>query len=790
MNKFIPLLLGLMIPFVGAQADTFTDEAVEFCKSKGGTYSMADMVSEGDKYCRKVTCKKTNTDKYVVEDTDKNAANVEATKQVCVPKSVIDGNFTPAGAQSGSTSGNSSGSTSGNSSGVSSGNSSGATSGNSSGVSSGNSSGSTSGNSSGNSSGVSSGNGNGNGNGSDGHEICVTKTGQRLAIGPNHACYDDCKASGIWPFRKSGLERKSCVECLMGQGYDFDDSVKKKAGVVIVGGVTVTVCRDRNGNEVSSSSSGSCPSGSNSSGTTNVGFGNNGNRGSGSGSGGTSVSVGSGSSGNGGNGGNGTSITIAREGEWRPAYCNSTKERDLELCREWEARNRFSCSHGSSISACTGGASDEIYNRYDLKNCVNCQANMAGGRQQSTLSGIAEIAGALAPVAAVGLGAYFGYKGQQAWANAATAGFEQCRLNQTDYRQQLAAAEMSLSPTQQAQLGCNGFSLNSFAGLGNSGVNGYLGAGYSNGFLGGMMGPYGAYNPYGQGGIVGSAVGGIVGGLASGGIAGGYVQGGYVAGGYVGGAYPGIAGGYVQGGYVGGYPGVAAGAVNGISVAGGIVGGGGYVAGGYVGGYPGVVGGAVQGGYVAGGYPAGIAGGYVQGGYVGGYPGVAAGAVNGISVAGGIVGGGGYVAGGYVGGYPTVAGGYVGGAGGYIAAGQVGGYVNGGYLAGGYAAGGYAAGVAGGYAGGFATGGYAAGGYAAGIAGGYAAGGYAAGGYAAGGYSQIDVQGGNYDRMMQQQGTSFQMTSLGGYGASGYPSNVGVGLGASFGAGGSFGLGF
>jgi hypothetical protein len=96
MKKFIPLFFGLMLPLAGAIADDFTTEAIEFCKSKGGSYSMGSMVEEGDKYCRQVTCKKTNNaeGKYEIpEGAPGPEANVEATKRVCIAKSIVDGNF-------------------------------------------------------------------------------------------------------------------------------------------------------------------------------------------------------------------------------------------------------------------------------------------------------------------------------------------------------------------------------------------------------------------------------------------------------------------------------------------------------------------------------------------------------------------------------------------------------------------------------------------------------------------------------------------------------------------------
>jgi hypothetical protein len=738
MKKLIPLLFGLMLPLTGAFADDFTDQAVEFCRSKGGNYSMGSMVEEGSKYCRQVTCKKTNSDRYEIPDGAPGPeANVEATKRVCVDKSVVDGSFNTAGATNGAQSGSQSGSQSGAQSGSQSGSQSGAQSGAQSGSA-----------------------------GGDDAFFCEELEGNvRLAkrCDPNDPtcqtlCYKECKPRrsflGIIGAKKEGFERKSCVECLLKYPGVFkvkkeylptdkngkvigDNSVSLGKGVTAKTGVIV--CKDSRGNVVTVTGS-ACPSGSVVYSGSTAGSGNgtivvsgNGRAAVGSGSGAGTIIV-SGSAGAGG--------TIQR-----PAYCDSDKSKDLKRCEEWMRVNqRFLCASGGNPALCMGDGYGEIMSRYDASNCVNCQV---GGRKQSTLSGIAEIVGAIAPPLAQFGSAYVGarayQKGQEAWAGAAVAGFEQCQLSQNNYMQYLSANELpGLSPAQQAAMGCNGFQLGGFAGLQNGGLNGWYGAGYSPGFMGGMMGPYGGYDPYGMG--MGGYVGGAVGGM--------------------------MAGGMMQGGYVGGYPGgmMAGGMVNGISIAGGINAGmaGGMMQGGYVGGY--AQGGMMQGGYV-GGYPGGMMqggyvggyaqGGYAQGGYIGGYnAGMAGGMVNGISIAGGINGG---YAGGYAGGFN---GGYAGGyAGGYMAGGMVGG----------------------GYAGGMMPGGYMAGGYAGGYAGGMMAGGYMAGGMAGGNY-QASQGSANIDGMLQQQGAAYQMGGMMGgygspYGAGGYPMNAGFQIGGQFGMG-------
>ena len=592
--------------------------------------------------------------------------------------------------------------------------------------------------------------GNGNVSVGDGEAIVCEELEGNGVIQPGGLCYKECKKKRNWYTlgitSKEGTERKSCIECLRMYPSLYklkaeylpkdrngkvigDRSVSLGQGVSVKTGVII--CKDSKGNVVSATSTGTCPSGTvlhngSSAGTVivsgNSGAGGRVTSGAGIGGGiGGSISV-----------GGGVGSGSANGGVQLPAYCNSSKQSDINKCNDWMAQNRrFLCSSSSNVSACLGGGEAEIYSRYSSADCVNCAAS---SRKQSTLSGIAEIAGAVMPGIAQLGSAYMGAraytKSNQAWANAAEAGFEQCRLSQQDYMNYLQANELSaLTPAQKAAMNCNGYSLNGFAGLGN-GLGGYLGAGYSTGYLGGMLGPYGMYNPYGMGGMVGGTIGGIVGGI---GMTGGYT-GGYVAGGYVGGmaGMTGLTGGYV--GYTGGYAGLTGGyagmtgglgLVNGISLAGGI-------ASGYTGGYTGMT------GYVAGGY-AGMTGMAGMTGLTGGYVG-------------------------YTGGYAGLTGGYAGMTGGL-------GLVNGVSLAGGIASG-----YTGGYTGmtGYVAGGYAQGGY---MAGGYAQGGYMAGGYAQGGYmGGYNPQLTNMDQMRQQQGTMYQMQQLQGGSAYYNPYNVGAGM--------------
>ncbi len=489
--------------------------------------------------------------------------------------------------------------------------------------------------------------------GDDGRLYCEELEGAGV-IEKGGLCYDECKPKRSFPLfgkKKEGFERKKCVECLLKYPGVYnvkkeylpkdkngkiigDKSVNLGKGVTVKTGVII--CKDSKGNIVSHTGT-VCPSGTVLHGGSTVGSGNGsvtviGGATVGSGSGNGSVTVIGGAVGGAVGGGNG--------GLQLPAVCSSTKNKDKKACQAWiDANARFLCSSGST--SCPNGY-NEIMSRYSVDGCVNCQASRSN--RGSTLSGIAEIAGAvMGPLAQFGsayVGARAYQKGQEAWAGAATAGFEQCRLAQGNYLQYLQANELpGMTPDQQANMNCNGYQLSGYAGLGGMYGN-YLGAGYSNGFIGGMMGPYGMYNPYGMGGYVGGAVGGYVGGVGiAGGITsglasgyyGGYAGGlgltnGYVAGGYVAGGYAaGMAGGYVNGTYMGGYPysgGIAAGGlVNGISLAGGVAGGmyPGYAGGMYTSGY-GLASGYAGGMGIAGGI--GIAGGMNGGMYPGGmYPG-------------------------------------------------------------------------------------------------------------------------------------------------------------------------
>lgn len=570
---------------------------------------------------------------------------------------------------------------------------SGASAGSSAGVSSGASAGVSSGSSAGASSGVQSGSGSGSGSGDGSGNITIGRGGKDEGgaggggfysedlggyMYDDHPCYNKCKKTwgffGI--FSKEGAERKECRQCL---------GIRSSDDAVYVRGASVGSAR-----------------GGSAGGVYVAGGAVGGGRAGGAVGGAVGAAVG-GAAGSvhivgGAAGGGGDWATVVVDGiTYRiPAHCVNGDGSVKSSCRGYltvEYRvgggGAGRCEYSSDMRGCVG---DDDYTRIVTRHqtgvdCVNCAAGSRGG--QHWLSGVAEIVGAIAPPLAQFGVAYMGYKGQkataEAWAGAARAGFEQCRLSQQDYLAYLQTNELpGMTPEQQAAMRCNGYSLGGFAGLGGQFGNGFggfgnplIGGGYSPGFIGGMIGPYGGYNPYGGGGgFVGGAIGGYAGGVPGGFPVGGAVGGLYVVAGAAGGLAGGYAGGY-PGGYAGGYPGGYAGGFNAGAV-GGAIGGvglaGGFNAGavgGFQGGYPGgfaggfnagAVGGAIGGIGLAGGFNAGAVGGF-QGGYPGGFAGgFNAGAVGGIGIAGGFQGG---FQGGYPGGFNAGAVGGIGLAGGF-----------------------------------------------------------------------------------------------------------------------------
>ena len=187
------------------------------------------------------------------------------------------------------------------------------------------------------------------------------------------------------------------------------------------------------------------------------------------------------------------------------------------------------CNYTYSIDECLGAEGRIVVD--GGIDCINCGRSSRSGAY-GVLSGIAEIAGAIAPpLAYYGVNARWAnayQSSQQAWAGAAAVGFEQCRLMQTNYVRStyryMQSNELPHSTVMPPE--CNGYGLGQFAGgfgmMGN-GMGGFGSpwgaAGYSPGFMGGMYGPYGMYNPYGgmNGGFgMGMGMPGMGGGLGIG----------------------------------------------------------------------------------------------------------------------------------------------------------------------------------------------------------------------------------------------------------------------------------
>ncbi len=549
MKKIIPLLFALMpLSQLWADSDSsLVDKAIAVCKSSNGDYTWASGEEKrGEQVCRKVTCRvKTSNDKddHQVKPDDKNEANIEGTKEVCIDKKDLDKVWD--NARDGKDK-DKDGKDGDGKDGVKGG------------------------------AGSAAGGAGAAAGGSPGLAGCMYLEGEGV-IAPGELCFNECKPKkngwfGLFGEEEQGLNREDCVRCLLKYPDVYkvkekylpkdingkiigDDRIRLGSGVSKAGSI---VCRDAFGVVLSVEGATSCVPGS---------------------------SVHNGGSGSGG------VIVVRGDGNDRG-----------------RGRGRFDCSSSSSEDYCDD-ETVEIRNRGD-RDCVNC----AGHRQQSNLSGIAEIVGAIAPPLA-----HFGsswlmadaqVKSNRAWANASVATAEQCRLGQQQYLAQLGIYQQytmdnstsAVTPEQQqgflaSMPQCNGVSLSGYAGMG-TGMGNFYSGGYSPGYMSGMIGPYGPGTGYpggGMAGMAGMAGGGMINGIS---LAGGYMQGGYMQGGYMQGGY--MQGGYMQGGYMQG----------------------GYMQGGYMqGGY--MQGGYMQGGYMQGGY---MQGGYMQGGYNTGYnPGYAQG---------------------------------------------------------------------------------------------------------------------------------------------------------------------
>ena len=432
-------------------------------------------------------------------------------------------------------------------------------------------------------------------------------------IGKNMPCYKQCKpvktgvfavlTLGIFGKTKEGLERKKCVQCLYGYSdlYTLQDNIRdayerehglgKYATVaggyggggggrgkeVFIGGVGirtgVIICKDRNGRVVSTLSSGSCPSGSAPNGNfANNGSGNgNGNRGNGNGNNGNSNGNGP-VSGNNGNGNGNGNVNVSNNGSVGGninVNGNSPGAISGNGNVSVSGGGRFGCSSSTSTDACLaqiGGGVNGGGAMYDANgNCINC----AGRRDVIAISSrpadniwssglFPSLFGAVGQIG----GAYFNgraiERSNQAWANSATAQSANCWNAHRGYLAQNAAAEGPIvTPEQWQNMSCD-----SYAGYNSAAMIGLNGAGYSNGFIGGLYGPYG----YGAG--LNSGFGGL-GGLP--GLGGGF--GGSIGFGGSLGGIPGYGGGF--GGLPGyaGNIGIGVGGVGGIPYNGGFAGG-------------------------------------------------------------------------------------------------------------------------------------------------------------------------------------------------------------------------
>lgn len=538
-----------------------------------------------------------------------------------------------------------------------------------------------------------------------------------FTVFPGHPCYKVCTRRSFPLIGKKGEDRKACQECLARyEGVIVLDKKGKAKGVAKVK-IDCSLsgrkkgpngeCLDINGNVSVGRPSGSVGGG------LSLG-GNGGNTGAvvapgGNGSAGGNIIIGGGAS---------ASANL-------PAFCYSDKSKDKKECAKYLAKSgsRFGCSSGSSVEDCIGSAqlAAILARSSSGEDCIDCSGR--GSRRGSTLSGIAEIAGAvLGPAAQFGsayVGARAYQKSNEAWAGAQKYGYEQCRLSQESFQNYLSSNELpGMTPEQRAQQNCNGYSLGAFAGMGGMGgmYGGYYGAGYTPGMIGGMMGPYGMYNPYGTGGMY-SAGYPAGGGMYSAGINGGFANGISIAGGINSGMY--------NGGGMCGMGGCA------------------YPAGGMY---------AAGGGMYSAGYPAGgFNGGFNGGMYSAGYP------AGGMMVAGGIYAAGGFNGGGFNGGMYSA-----GVNGGMYSAGFNGGFNGGGMYSAGVNGGGWAGGA------GWGTGGYYG-----------QQNNYYASQQAANIDGMLQQQG-----MAYQMG---QMGGMSGYGygssAGMYPSNMGFGLNMGFNAG-------
>jgi len=202
----------------------------------------------------------------------------------------------------------------------------------------------------------------------------------------------------------------------------------------------------------------------------------------------------------------GGDIDIDSDGRSRRGGSSSTRSR---------RGGSRSCSYGKSTSDCIGDYDLEIDISSDRENCAHCGYRRSSRSSSSSgWSGAAQFTSSLAELAGAVLPPVMYYKGvkaqasaylgaNQAHANAAISGFENCRAMQTSYTQSTYDYYTTNELPSQTVTppGCNGYQYNQFAGQngwGNSGWNSYgnpfMQGGYSSQFLGAMNGPNYQYN--------------------------------------------------------------------------------------------------------------------------------------------------------------------------------------------------------------------------------------------------------------------------------------------------------
>lgn len=136
--------------------------------------------------------------------------------------------------------------------------------------------------------------------------------------------------------------------------------------------------------------------------------------------------------------------------------------------------------------------------------CVECLFQQEERQPAAWVQALSTLAGPLAYLGGAYVTAKYQYKSQEAWADAYAQGHQQCtsRFNSyLDYNTQMGANPIT-APEASSLMNCNGNSYGSYSGMNGMSGNSFGGfanpwgsAGYSQGFMGGMIGPnYGGMN--------------------------------------------------------------------------------------------------------------------------------------------------------------------------------------------------------------------------------------------------------------------------------------------------------